>query len=185
MTKTKLFKLIGATVLSSVISIFSFQANAIERNGYNGNQCMTTNTATGANFQWAYNGLKNLSNVDRWVICPYVIDDIQWDGSPNLFLEVNMYMPAGYHTQHGGSRTGQPCFARQLVAHDNVDNSNQTTQFNVAFTAGFFDGTNFLGDSDSSGISSIATNADLANGYILCKVPKNGGELRQYRVWQQ
>lgn len=182
MSIPKLIKLCGATLLSGMLAGVSLTAQAAEENLYPGTACMTTNTATGANFHWNIQGLQNNSSVDRFVICPFVIDQNQWDASPSLFVEATIFMPPGYGAI---GAQGPTCFARFMQTNGNISNAGQTIISNVSFTVSFFDGNAATGDEDSAGVNINATNSLGGNGHLLCVVPRNGGQIRHYRVLQQ
>lgn len=177
-----IIRMFYSVMLITAFSGITQSAMAAEENLYPGNACMSSNTATGAFFHWNIQGLQNNSGVDRFVVCPFVLDQNQWDATPRLSASVNIFMPPGYGVF---GATGPTCFLRFLNANDNINNAGQTIVVNQVFTIGFFDGSGVLGDADGGSTAANVNNSTLGNGHLVCILPRNGGQLRQYRILQQ
>ncbi len=174
--------LVALSVLASATISFSVYA---EENMYHGTNCMTANQAQGGLFVWNKDGLTNNSNLHLFVICPIDFDRDDWDVTPALEVDVEIFMPPGYTNSVNGSGTGPQCLARFFEPNNVTPTDDQQIIDNQAFTVGNFSGNAVTGDADSASVTLTATNNSDANAHLLCLIPPNGGTLLRYSADQQ
>jgi len=163
----------------------NFSASAAEDNLHHGTACMTANLAQGALFSWNKDGLTNNFTNDLFVICPIDLDRDEWDATPQLSVEVIMFMPPGYTSAFDGSTEGPRCLVRYGVPDTGTPpTDDQNFLNNELLTVGTFSGDAIEGDVDTDSVSFTITNTgDNAHSHILCLVPE-GGTIIQYSAEQ-
>ncbi len=179
----KTIKSIITALLALASATIGFSAYA-EENMYHGTNCMTANQAQGDLFLWNKDGLTNNSNIDLFVICPIDFDRGAWDASPELDIEVEIFMPPGYTNSADGSATGPQCLARFFRPDNLTATDDQVVIDSQSFTVGPFSGNAVLGDSDVGNANVTATIANDGNAHLLCLIPPNGGTLLRYSAEQ-
>ncbi len=152
---------------------------------HHGTQCITANLAQGGLFAWNKDGLTNNFVADLFIICPITLNQDDWDGTPSMNVEIEMFMPPGYTNPTTGTTTGPQCFVRFGVAPTGTPTTDDVTfSVNQAMNIGTFSGSATTGDIDNANLTATTTNSANASAHILCLVP-NGGTMTRYAVRQQ